>query len=153
MIFHWAGNLTVDGTETIVNTTTLSIEDNIIEVNRNVSANSGFRLPRFSLNNQYGSLDRLKMIFKTKRLPIRNLTFTDSVTNKQEIKISFQSSMNLEKINCYINQGVDLIKNITKQKVKLKLKGLKPGQRHRLNCTIMINGSIYWFGKMVKRVN
>ena len=36
-----AGNLTVDGTETIVNTTTLSIEDNIIEVNRNVSANSG----------------------------------------------------------------------------------------------------------------
>ena len=114
---------------------------------------SVFRLPRFSLNNQYGSLDRLKMIFKTKRLPIRNLTFTDSVTNKEEIKISFQSSMNLEKINCYINQGVDLIKNITKQEVKLKLKGLKPGQRHRLNCTIMINGSIYWFGKMVKRVN
>ena len=39
--FRVGGNLTVDGTETIVNTTTLSIEDNIIEVNRNVSANSG----------------------------------------------------------------------------------------------------------------
>ena len=36
-----AGNLTVDGTETIINTATLSVEDNIIEVNRNVSANSG----------------------------------------------------------------------------------------------------------------
>jgi len=35
------GNLTVDGTETIINTTTLSVEDNIIEVNRNVSSNSG----------------------------------------------------------------------------------------------------------------
>ena len=35
------GNLTVDGTETILNTTTLSVEDNIIELNRNVSANSG----------------------------------------------------------------------------------------------------------------
>jgi|TARA_R100000030_G_scaffold96671_1_gene85044 hypothetical protein len=35
------GNLTVDGTETIVNTSTLSVEDNIIEVNRNVSAASG----------------------------------------------------------------------------------------------------------------
>ena len=35
------GNLTVDGTETVINTTTLSVEDNIIEVNRNVSANSG----------------------------------------------------------------------------------------------------------------
>ena len=35
------GNLTVDGTETIINTTKLSVEDAIIEVNRNVSANSG----------------------------------------------------------------------------------------------------------------
>ena len=35
------GNLTVDGTQTIINTTTLSVEDNLIEVNRNVSANSG----------------------------------------------------------------------------------------------------------------
>ncbi len=35
------GNLTVDGTETIINTTTLSVEDALIEVNRNVSANSG----------------------------------------------------------------------------------------------------------------
>ena len=35
------GNLTVDGTETIINTATLSVEDNIIEVNRNVSSNAG----------------------------------------------------------------------------------------------------------------
>ncbi len=35
------GDLTVDGTNTIVNTTTLSVEDNIIELNRNVSNNAG----------------------------------------------------------------------------------------------------------------
>jgi hypothetical protein len=35
------GDLTVDGTNTIVNTNTLSIEDNIIELNRNISSNSG----------------------------------------------------------------------------------------------------------------
>jgi len=34
------GNLTVDGTRTELNTTTLSVEDNIIEVNRNVSSNA-----------------------------------------------------------------------------------------------------------------
>ena len=34
------GNLTVDGTETILNTTTLSVEDNIVELNRNISSNS-----------------------------------------------------------------------------------------------------------------
>ena len=40
------GNLVVDGTQTIVNTTTMSVEDNIIEVNRNISANSG--MPSYS---------------------------------------------------------------------------------------------------------
>ena len=40
------GNLTVDGTRTELNTATLSVEDNMIEVNRNVSAASG--MPNFS---------------------------------------------------------------------------------------------------------
>ena len=35
------GDFTVDGTTTTINTSTLSVEDNIIEVNRNVSSNSG----------------------------------------------------------------------------------------------------------------
>ena len=35
------GNLTVDGTSTIVNTSELSVEDNIIELNRNISSNAG----------------------------------------------------------------------------------------------------------------
>ena len=114
---------------------------------------SMLRLPRFSLNNEYGKLDRLKMIFKTKRLPIKNLNFTDAITYEEEIEISFESPMNLEKISCYINQGVNLEKKINKKEVKLKLKGLKSGQRHRLNCTIINNENIYWFGKMLKRVN
>jgi hypothetical protein len=50
------GNLTVDGTETIVNTATLSVEDNIIEVNRNVSANSGMpSLSGMKVNRGEGS--------------------------------------------------------------------------------------------------
>ena len=40
------GNLTVDGTQTVLNTTTLSVEDNIIELNRNISSNSG--MPNYS---------------------------------------------------------------------------------------------------------
>jgi hypothetical protein len=35
------GNLTVDGTTTTINTSTLSVEDNIIELNRNISSNAG----------------------------------------------------------------------------------------------------------------
>ena len=40
------GNLTVDGTQTIINTTTLSVEDNIIELNRNIS--SAAAMPNYS---------------------------------------------------------------------------------------------------------
>ena len=40
------GNLTVDGTQVVLNTTTLSVEDNIIEVNRGVSSNAG--MPTYS---------------------------------------------------------------------------------------------------------
>jgi hypothetical protein len=35
------GDLTVDGTNTVINTSTLSVEDNIIELNRNISSNAG----------------------------------------------------------------------------------------------------------------
>jgi len=40
------GNLTVDGEQTIINTTVLSVEDNIIELNRNASGNAG--MPTFT---------------------------------------------------------------------------------------------------------
>ena len=40
------GNLTVDGTQTTLNTSTLTIEDNIIELNRNISSNAG--MPNYS---------------------------------------------------------------------------------------------------------
>ena len=40
------GNLTVDGTQVIMNTSTMSVEDNILELNRNISSASG--MPKFS---------------------------------------------------------------------------------------------------------
>ena len=52
------GNLTVDGTQTIINTTTLSVEDNIIEVNRNVSTAAA--MPNYSglkVNRGFTSVD------------------------------------------------------------------------------------------------
>ena len=40
------GDLTIDGTQTVINTTTISVEDNIIELNRNVSSASA--MPNYS---------------------------------------------------------------------------------------------------------
>ena len=57
------GNLTVDGTQTIINTATLSVEDNIIEVNRNVSANTGMpTVSGLKVNRGEGSTDTNKAL-------------------------------------------------------------------------------------------
>ena len=49
------GNLTVDGTTTTLNTSNLTVEDNIIELNRNVSSNAG--MPNYTgLKVNRGSL-------------------------------------------------------------------------------------------------
>ena len=58
------GNLTVDGTETIINTTTLSVEDNLIEVNRNVSGNAGMpSISGLKVNRGEGSSDTEQALF------------------------------------------------------------------------------------------
>jgi len=50
------GDLTVDGDQVIINTSTLSVEDNIIEVNRNVSSNAGMpTLSGLKVNRGEGS--------------------------------------------------------------------------------------------------
>tara|TARA_B110000483_G_C18126977_1_gene516028 strand:- start:269 stop:1438 length:1170 start_codon:yes stop_codon:yes gene_type:complete len=58
------GNLIVDGTETTINTATLSVEDNIIEVNRNVSNNAGMpSVSGIKVNRGEGSSATEKALF------------------------------------------------------------------------------------------
>jgi hypothetical protein len=58
------GNLTVDGTQTIMNTTVLSVEDNIIELNRNLSTAAS--MPNYTglkVNRGYQSTDTEQDLF------------------------------------------------------------------------------------------
>jgi len=58
------GNLTVDGTQTIMNTTVLSVEDNIIELNRNISTAAS--MPNYTglkVNRGYQSTDTEQDLF------------------------------------------------------------------------------------------
>ena len=58
------GDLTVDGTNTVLNTTTLSVEDNIIELNRNIS--TAVSMPSYTglkVNRGYQSTDTEQDLF------------------------------------------------------------------------------------------
>ncbi len=113
-----------------------------------------YRLPRYALNDEFGSLKRFKMIIQTKPLEIFDSSFDDSIVNTDELDFSFLTKFPSELINCFVNNSAAMIKKDRGEKVTLYLSKLKNGVRYRINCTyIDQKGEILWYGKMIKRVN
>ena len=113
-----------------------------------------YRLPRYALNDEFGSLKRFKMIIQTKPLEIFESSFDDSIVNTNELDFSFLTKFPSELINCFVNNSAAMIKKDDGEKVTLYLSKLKKGVRYRINCTyIDQRGEILWYGKMIKRVN
>ena len=113
-----------------------------------------YRLPRYALNDEFGSLKRFKMIIQTKPLEIFESSFDDSIVNTDELDFSFLTKFPSELINCFVNNSAAMIKKDEGEKVSLYLSKLKNGVRYRINCTYVDQkGEIFWYGKMIKRVN
>ena len=113
-----------------------------------------YRLPRYALNDEFGSLKRFKMIIQTKPLEIFESSFDDSIVNTDELDFSFLTKFPSELINCFVNNSAAMIKKDEGEKVSLYLSKLKNGVRYRINCTYIDHtGEIFWYGKMIKRVN
>ena len=113
------------------------------------------RLPRYSLNEEYGSMERFEMILNILPLEVSNDSYKDSIVNSETLNFSFNTKFPPKTVNCFINNSAFLEKENKKDnKVLLKVKNLKQRIRYRINCThIDQNGQIYWFGKMIKRQN
>ena len=113
-----------------------------------------YRLPRYALNDEFGSLKRFKMIIQTKPLEIFESSFDDSIVNTDELDFSFLTKFPSELINCFVNNSAAMIKKDEGERVSLYLSKLKNGVRYRINCTYIDHtGEIFWYGKMIKRVN
>ena len=110
-----------------------------------------FRLPRFSLNDEFGSLKRFKTIVKSKPLNAYEISLEDSVINSSSLNFSFKSNFPSEMINCFINKDAKLEKKNVLNEVQLIIENLKIGNRYRINCTLIDQkGDVFWFGKMLK---
>ncbi|MFL2660593.1 MAG: polysaccharide deacetylase family protein [Alphaproteobacteria bacterium] len=113
------------------------------------------RLPRFSLNEELGRIERFEKILNVKSMPNYKSSLPDTTVSSEEIKYSFTTDLPLNYINCFINNKAELnIKNPVNSKVTLIISKLKIGNRYRINCTYTDkNGQIYWNGKMLKRID
>jgi len=118
-----------------------------------ISRDSDFLdLPRFALNEHYGSADTFRVRARALPLPVRDFTPADPlITSDNPPAIGFTVGAGvtgLEKLACYGSQREGLaVKRLGANRFEVRLAApLAPG-RFRLNCTLPEGeGRFRWFG-------
>ncbi len=115
-----------------------------------------WELPRFPINEKYGQLPRFKTLMKTLPLKYKNISPEDKYLlkskNPPNVKIFFEDSINnLEKINCFSNEGNNWrnskISFLEKNTLIIKIDEKFIGERGRINCSLKEeNGFWRWLG-------
>ena len=109
-----------------------------------------FNLPRFAINDEFGTMKRFKQIVNSKPLIIEDLRILKKNIALGELEISFKLLENSENVNCYINNNAIIKRKSNKNSVNLQFYNLIPQNRYRLNCTLFDRrGELYWLGKMM----
>ncbi len=117
------------------------------------SYDNQYYLPRFSLNERFGEMDRFKFAVDAYSLDIKNFLPSDMylVDDKKPI-IEFSIIENLKgsSVDCFSNPGGKWDKqeiiNIKKDRVQIKLSEAYLDGRARINCTTKVDDKWYWFG-------
>ena len=115
--------------------------------------NNKYYLPRFSLNEQFGDLDRF--IFAAEALPLiikdfipSEMYLTDNL--KPRIEFTIESDIDINLLNCFANTGGNWssqkITNVTKKRLQIVLNNRFKSGRGRINCTVQKEKDWHWFG-------
>ena len=113
-----------------------------------------YELPRFPINEKYSELKRFKSIIDYSPLEYKNLYPKNKLLNSQNNppKFSvefFENQKNLDKINCYSNEGNRWEKsqiNLNENKLSISFREPFLPRRGRINCSLNDNGKWRWFG-------
>jgi peptidoglycan/xylan/chitin deacetylase (PgdA/CDA1 family) len=115
-----------------------------------------FELPRFPINEKYGSLKRFDTLMNTLPLKVKSILpsekYINDKTNPPKIIIDFYNDVdNLKSINCYSNEGNKWrnseIKFIDDFKLEIVIQEKFTTERGRVNCSLRENnGSWRWLG-------
>ena len=113
-------------------------------------------LPRFPINEKYGSLKRFKTVlntlpFKYKRI-IPEEKYINSKSNPPKVYIEFhEENYDLKNMNCYSNEEniwkKSKINFIEKNKIEIYLIGKFTTERGRINCSLQERDGLWrWLG-------
>ena len=117
------------------------------------SFDNQYYLPRFSLNERFGDIDRFEFAVNAYSLNIEDFLPGDMflIDNKKPlIEFSILNNLKGSPIDCFSNPGGKWDKqeiiNIKKNRFQIKLKEDYLSGRARLNCTTKVDDEWYWFG-------
>ena len=122
----------------------------VIDINKD-----NYELPRFPINEKYGDLKRFNFLVDLLPLQYQNILpedkFIDNYKNNPpDMKIVFfNDQKNIEKINCYSNDGSEWSKTLTiieDNSLKLKFKEKFSFRRGRVNCSLQDKEGWRWLG-------
>ncbi len=111
-----------------------------------------YYLPRFSLNERYGNIDRVKFAANTKGLGVYDFIPSDPniENNPPFIGFSLLDQQLAQSIDCFIFDNQGQVESETfkfNERVEIRLKRKLSKGRSRLNCTARDKNKIWrWFG-------
>lgn len=112
-----------------------------------------FYLPRFPFNENFGSIDRLKLAVAALPLPVADVTPLDFVLIDNPPHFGFTVSpeiTSLGRLNCFASPGGGGPAQITRlgeRRIEVRIERAFPPGHARFNCTLPTrDGSWRWFG-------
>ncbi|MEE8173301.1 MAG: polysaccharide deacetylase family protein [Alphaproteobacteria bacterium] len=99
-----------------------------------------FTLPRFSLNEAYGDMERFQLIINTLPIPVHDVTPAEPILARNPPHIGFTVDESLDEIDalaCYVSgQGAVQVELLGERRVELRMSKPFPLGRTRVNCTL-----------------
>ncbi|CCQ75699.1 polysaccharide deacetylase family protein [Magnetospira sp. QH-2] len=116
-------------------------------------AEDRFYLPRFSLNEQYGDVARVKLVSGARPIPVTDWSPADPVlTNTNPPPFGFtltDPKIKGDRLSCYMSHGIQpVVSLLGNSRVEIRSPDPLPAGRTRLNCTLPgREGRWHWVGR------
>ena len=118
----------------------------------NKSTNLNF-IPRFALNENYGDLNRLRLVLNALALPTQDITPADTLigkTNPPDFGFTVASSVkNLHRLSCFSSSKGRVRVELLGPRIEVRMTSAFPKGRTRINCTLPgPENRWHWFGTL-----
>ncbi|MGO1119437.1 polysaccharide deacetylase family protein [Rhodovibrionaceae bacterium A322] len=100
-----------------------------------------FSLPRFSLNEQYGTQERFRLIVNAMPLPQDQVTPSDTALTKETNPPIYgftvvEGAGPVSRLNCFLSANVGMSVERLERRIEVRMDAPLPAGRTRVNCTM-----------------